>query len=47
VDAYDGLLLVLLAGTLGCFWRAWWSGELHDAVSTIRKRAGAGEPWPD
>jgi hypothetical protein len=46
MDADDALVLVLFAGTLWCFWRAWWSGELHDAALTIRRRLEEGKPRP-
>ena len=45
MDAYNALLVCLFAGTLGCFWRAWRSGELLDATVTIRRRVDQDVPW--
>ena len=45
MDAYDALLLALFAGTLGCFWRAWRSGELRDLSATIRRCLEQGVLW--
>ncbi len=39
MDAYNALLIVLLAGSLTCFWRAWRSGEFLDVAATLRRRA--------
>ena len=45
MDANDALLLALFAGALGCFWRAWRIGELHDVTVTIRRCVEEGVIW--
>ncbi len=39
MDAYSAMLVALLAGTMGCFWRAWRSGEFLDLTTILRRRA--------
>ena len=45
MDAHDAMLLALFAGTLGCFWRAWRSGELRNVTVTIRRCVEHGVHW--
>lgn len=37
MDAYDAWSFGLFAATLGCFWRAWRTGELRDITVTVRR----------